>query len=622
MSTSSTTSIPQGTPRSLLVTWVNQQDAWIRELVSDIIVTGKPVSDERVEELYDLFLREKGLRDGDPVVAHSLRDDSFDSRAAEPLVLNRLEDLENVNALTGGQCISFTPKLTIIFGENASGKTGYVRVLKRVAGVRTSEPVLPNMNASVSAAVTPSAKLTYTFGAQQKTASWHDEAGIAPLNRIDVFDARVSALHVDADLAYIYTPGELARFPLVQQGIDQARGKLDREIRDVLKMGNPFVTQFDRASRFYTTIESLGAASDVLTLRTLSAVSEVERSQVTTLRTEIDALRSSTPQAQQKLAETQRQHLGALLRAVGALNAFDPAACSRAIDELDSARREYDRASHSSFAELPIPGILLKEWQNFVHAAEEYLQHQENAAAHLSEGDACPYCRQPLGVEAVALLQKYRDYCNGEFRAALKRAQDSVDRITATLRLIDTTNLRQRLAEIGGGGTPLAPELVTELNDVLSKFDELTSACDAGRLYVWPDRAQQATRLQTALQTIDRSLTVFLTDLKDRTEKRQRTLREREAQLLDIESRSRLAGLLPEIEKFVGRAKWAYQAQIQSGRFQGILRSLTDTAKAASEELLNRDFERRFTNECTTLQAPKVQLLFPGKEGQVSRRKA
>jgi hypothetical protein len=53
----------------------------------------------------------------------------------------------------------------------------------------------------------------------------------------------------------------------------------------------------------------------------------------------------------------------------------------------------------------------------------------------------------------------------------------------------------------------------------------------------------------------------------------------------------------------------------------GVLRSLTEAAKEASEQLLNKDFEKRFEDECKLLRAPNVTLNFPGRQGQVTRRK-
>jgi len=79
---------------------------------------------------------------------------------------------------------------------------------------------------------------------------------------------------------------------------------------------------------------------------------------------------------------------------------------------------------------------------------------------------------------------------------------------------------------------------------------------------------------------------------------------------------------MPQIEKTVEQAKWVDKAKIQQRKFQGLLRSLTETSKIASEQLLNRDFERHFNEECKTLRAPAVTLQFPGRQGQVTRKKA
>ena len=84
----------------------------------------------------------------------------------------------------------------------------------------------------------------------------------------------------------------------------------------------------------------------------------------------------------------------------------------------------------------------------------------------------------------------------------------------------------------------------------------------------------------------------------------------------------KLVELMPRIEKAVEHAKWVDNAKIQQRKFPGLLRSLPETSKVASEQLLNRDFERHFTEECKILRAPAVTLQFPGRQGQVTRKKA
>jgi hypothetical protein len=80
-------------------------------------------------------------------------------------------------------------------------------------------------------------------------------------------------------------------------------------------------------------------------------------------------------------------------------------------------------------------------------------------------------------------------------------------------------------------------------------------------------------------------------------------LKEREMKYQDLTSRIRLGELLPAIKGYIQRAQWVSKAEIARGRFQGVFRSLTETSKAASERLLNQDFERRFNEECHKLRA-------------------
>ena len=54
----------------------------------------------------------------------------------------------NVNRLVDGQEIAFNDRMTVVYGENASGKTEYARVLKQAAGVRSAARVLPDVYTS------------------------------------------------------------------------------------------------------------------------------------------------------------------------------------------------------------------------------------------------------------------------------------------------------------------------------------------------------------------------------------------------------------------------------------------------------------------------------------------
>jgi len=555
LATSDSKQAPPPNVRSLLVAWANQQDAWIRALVSDVIVTAKPLTEQQLNILFDLFLKEKHLRPNGQVLVEPLRDDPIDAGKREQLVLKRIEELKNVNALAAGQSIAFAPKLTVIFGENAAGKTGYVRVLKRAAAVRTAETILPNVN--TASAGPASARFVYAIGTTETPLDWHDEAGVAPLNRIDVFDSRATLLHVDTDLTYIYTPGELSRFPLVQRGIEHIRTRLEAAIKDASTTANPFLAHFDRASRLYAFIESLGAATDLNKLHQFASVPAEEEVQVPTLRTEIEALKSTTPQAQLRVAEAQTQHAISLTAGVQAVRQFDPVGYKQARQVYMTARERYEGATTSSFAGITIPGLLQQEWKRFIQAGEEYINHSDITAEYPQAGEPCAYCRQPLGTEAVGLIKKYRDYCNGAFRSDVNRAEADLEKLSQAMLGLDIQKLTGQLAEFAAASGFLSVENQKRISALLDRVAQLQVAL-AGKGDIDADGlAAEASAATAALEPAAASTDALIADLKSRSEKREQTLKERQAQLLDIESRQMLAKLLPEVEKFVETAKWA-----------------------------------------------------------------
>ena len=612
------------TVRSLLVGWANEQDAWVRHLVSEIVISRKAMIDGQLDAIYQTFLREKALVADKPVSVPKLSDDVSSLDISSGLFIIQLRDLKNVNALVGGQTIDFNVKLTVIFGENACGKTGYVRVLKKAAAVRSIEAVLPDVSQVQPTKQPPTARIVFRLGQENpQELEWKDQAGLAPFNRIDVFDSRATALHVDGDLNYVYTPGELARFPLVQQGIEGVRNRLEQGVSDKTQTSNPFLAQFDRQSQVYPLIDSLGAATDLVQLKALASVTTTEQQEIPTLKEEVEALRTTNPAAQLKLAETVKQHLDVFVKVFSAVGRFDVRKYAKSIERLQKAEQQYEKATRESFAGLPIPGLLREEWRRFIQSGEEYLRILDAPRKYPAKDEECLYCRQPLSPEAVALLKKYRDFCNNDLRAELDGAQGDIDTTRRAFQQgVDFADFDRRLDEVAGNGAGITPEQLSEIRSFANMGRTVRDAIESRKPVEWADQTAKTDSVLKYLENAQTHNKSLLEDLTERRDKREEALRERQGELLDIESRLKLASLMPLIEKAVEQAKWVDKAKIQQRKFQGLLRSLTDTSKVASEQLLNRDFERHFIEECKMLRAPAVTLQFPGRQGQVTRKKA
>ncbi len=129
----------------------------------EILASGAKPSDDALAVVVEALLAEKNLSDEAASPVPALVFEESEEATAEALVLTKISEVDGVNALASGQTIEFNPSLTVLFGENAAGKTGYARVLKQLAAVRTAEPILHNVH-DPAASTDLTAQIDYRVG--------------------------------------------------------------------------------------------------------------------------------------------------------------------------------------------------------------------------------------------------------------------------------------------------------------------------------------------------------------------------------------------------------------------------------------------------------------------------
>ena len=271
------------TARQLVIDWANQEQNWVRAIVREVLATRQPLSEDAAEEVYERCLVERDLREGivSEVPLLSISDEGEETM--EKFLVKEIRGVENVNRLAPDQAIQFNPRMTVLFGENATGKSGYVRILKRVAAVRSAEDILPDISAR-QASEPPTATLEYSLGTNDSQLHWTGESGVRPFTRMSIFDTRAMAFHLDEDLTYVYTPRDLALFQYVHRGIKGVSDRLEIARNEARAGANPFLSRFQQGSSIFPKIESLSVATDVAQLEVLADVTKEEKAQLEALR--------------------------------------------------------------------------------------------------------------------------------------------------------------------------------------------------------------------------------------------------------------------------------------------------------------------------------------------------
>ena len=131
-----------------ILTWSHDCPEWQRDALRRLCVKGE-LDDDDLNELTALC---KGKGEGStPLAVDHLPDPGA---AATTVNLRAIHGAENINALKPGERLTFDKAgLTIVYGDNGAGKSGYARILKKACRARMppkGDRILPNIYAAKS----------------------------------------------------------------------------------------------------------------------------------------------------------------------------------------------------------------------------------------------------------------------------------------------------------------------------------------------------------------------------------------------------------------------------------------------------------------------------------------
>ena len=107
--------------------WANNYGDWSKLLVNLIVQKEDMLTISERNNVFDYFLQLIGLKTGLPSLTISK---PIFTPTTKQIRITSLSEVKGVNKLAENQTINFGENLTLIYGENGTGKTGYGRILK------------------------------------------------------------------------------------------------------------------------------------------------------------------------------------------------------------------------------------------------------------------------------------------------------------------------------------------------------------------------------------------------------------------------------------------------------------------------------------------------------------
>lgn len=370
-------------------------------------------------------------------------------KPGETLVLKKIRDLKHVNRIAIKQEIEFVPDgLTVVYGGNGAGKSGYARVLKRACRSRDDgATVHPDATDPASASHVPEAIFDIEYNAMPKTVKW---VAAAPppgeLATIGVFDSHCARAYLTAEQDVAYLPYGL---DIVENLANQVIPALGERLRSEVQAVNVDVSPFKHLigdTEVGQLVGSLGPRSDETKLRALSVLTKGEAERLAQLDKALAEVDKKLKAKELSLSAGRIKSLIQNLAAAGAWVTDEAVAKLKQLDGEAEAARAAEKAAAESFrlAEDLLPGTGERAWELLFNAARQYsveAAYINNDFPYTGPGARCVLCQTPLA-EAGGRLNRFNDYLKTKVAAAADASRKKVEEARAKINRAD---LRVRL---------------------------------------------------------------------------------------------------------------------------------------------------------------------------------
>lgn len=426
-----------------ILAWSQNRPVWQRDTLRRLVVNGE-LADSDIEELTALC-KDQGLP-AEPIAAGHL---TAQQAGAPTVALMKIANAQNVNALAESQSLGFLQKgVTIIYGDNGAGKSGYVRILKKACRARTAkgkdEKILGNVYEDPTGP--QSAEIAYHAGAQTQTAAWKSgEKSDDLLTEISVFDARTANVHVEETNDLAYTPYPMKLLERLVNACKAVKEKFDSKIAEFegktpQSILHPTCSAETLVGKLVTGLSKDTSTDKVKELATLSDEEVAQLAKLTSDFASDPTVTARRIRSHKKRLENLQSGLTALSNAVSAESAGTLKARS---DDLAAKAEAARLSSENLFRNDPLPGVGSATWQRLWEAARAYSTqeaYQEVAFPVTAEDALCVLCHQELGQDASVRLTRFETFIQdttkqeeGEARQALEETRAALKRATISL---------------------------------------------------------------------------------------------------------------------------------------------------------------------------------------------
>ena len=462
-------------PIDYIVDWSKRLLPWQQDAMRRLSIS-EELSDADLQDLLAIIKQAAGFNLATPApTPKPLCDVHFVNSKYQPVVLKGIANVQNVNRLVSKAQLDFCPNaLTVVYGRNGSGKSGFVRILRTACRTRVEKRTKLKVLSDVYGSDTgpQKAEIIVDDGNGDTSIDWTDNMTPVPqLQQIAVFDTLSAQFYVDAGSQIRYLPFGLA----LPHRLNSVCLKLKDTLTDEMNaaVGNDFGQQnidfqikratsaqeFDSALSHFTSDDEINKATNF---------SEHDKWRLNEGRSALSADAAAVADLKAFIAWIESF--------VSECEAVEINLSDEAMSDFSMLRSTAVMARHTAqlsaddlFNDMPLNGVGSESWRSLWVAArnysitEAYVGAQFPVTSIQSRSAACVLCQQPLHSDGASRMQRFRDYMDNKLETAAKKAERAVAEANSELlplTLMKAADFDARIEQVRQRREKLADALV------------------------------------------------------------------------------------------------------------------------------------------------------------------
>ncbi|NMM03272.1 AAA family ATPase [Paraburkholderia sp. RP-4-7] len=596
--------------------WIETQQPWLSDAARRLVINGR-IDDAEIGEIVALAKAHAGIDDPAGRVAQPLTRDLLPASdaASKPITLVALRSLRGVNAIAADQSILFSPiGVTVVYGNNGAGKSGYSRVLRKACRARATGGLILGDVFADAAGANPTAEILIQRegAAGPEMLAWRQGSPApAELATVAVFDSQCARAFTDAEGEVAYTPRGLDVLAKLATLCGTLRARLELEISSVHASAASFadllgehaagrsLAAFEKRSHLPAYRKELAA---------LATLSEADVSELQRLAKELAEANPAARAADLRGKRARIEGLATRWERCEAALSDEKAVAAIGHGAAVVAAETAARLAAEAFAAEGglLPGTGSDPWRALLSAARHYsttLAYPEHHFPHV-DGSRCVLCQQDLAAAAAERMRRFETFVEQEAQKLAEAAKLKASAAFSSIASVDAAALLADHALMNEieQAKPGAREGLQQAGDSLSNRQAALAEAWAAKRFdaAAPAIVSHSTALRDLSRAIEEEAARF--DKLAAADGRKKS----EQALADLKSRQALSGRLAQIIQIADDL--ALKKKLQAAHRAADSTPVSRKMSALHAEALSADAEAAFARECAALGVGHVPI--------------